>query len=51
MAADYAFDCYRVAEVEKDLATGTDGFSARALAERVRTPRRNSNAGESCRRV
>ena len=37
MAADYAFDCYRVAEVEKDLATVTDGFSARALAERVRT--------------
>ena len=26
-----------MAEVEKDLATVTDGFSARALAERVRT--------------
>ena len=37
LAADYSFDCDRVAKIEKDLAMVADGKSARALAERVRT--------------
>ena len=37
MAADYAFDCDRVAEIEKDLLAISDAKTARALAEKVRT--------------
>ena len=37
MAADYAFDCYLVAEIEKDLLAISDAKTARALAEKVRT--------------
>jgi eukaryotic-like serine/threonine-protein kinase len=37
MAADYASDCDRVAEIEKDLLAISDAKTARALAEKVRT--------------
>ena len=37
MAADYAFDCDLVAEIEKDLLAISDAKTARALAEKVRT--------------
>ncbi len=37
MAADYASDADRVAEIEKDLVAVADAQSARALAEKVRT--------------
>ena len=39
MAAEYASDCDRVAEIEKDFAAVTEPESARALAQKVHAAR------------
>ena len=45
MAADYASDCDRVAEIEKDLLAISDAKTARALAEKVRTAQNSLKVG------
>jgi serine/threonine protein kinase len=45
LAADYASDCDRVAEIEKELVAVRDPESARALAKRVRTAKDQLKVG------